>query len=869
MASICEGYLYKKGDGWSGIGLTTGFRERRRWFVLDIDRKELSYYKESPLASRSSISGPRMSTSSRMSTASFDSLGAPGLELPVGTIELSKARMIDTAHIAAAVFAIVLQHRVFELRAASEEEARLWVASLQPLVHSPSRRNTPRTSTVASMHVQANQIRNAAPWCIEAIWLDGCEDVPLDITAHLGKLPDDRSFTARVRLSDGTTYMVDSRNFDLADGHSHEIAAAGVSKLFAKLVPSSACGPASPDPPDVLPVIDEGSGRLSAVEVSLALRTLCLFVGAAFCAGGTLAIALVDLFGRAFLSSLLMAAACVALASCWKDVAAALRPRQAQQLQERSEIVAPMPGVAPCNYDLVLHAVKEVSTKPADIEPAGSDKVPSRSSGPARTMSVVEFLDLDQLQPNAVTNAVNFTGRWKLNVARSSDPTEMLTALGVPWIARKALAGASRTVEVEHEGLAWTETTITAVITKTTSFSLGGSPYQEISPVDKSVIRMSTQYEEDGQCVTTQAIYPGGSKTQEIRRYLIEDGATYYIMNKLKVGSGKVIESASYFEKVKSNLSLDDKSTVPSSKAELDSGLAKNSSLPENGTNLPESTSAQTTQSDSATITDVDDFLNLEDTFEVAAPSASRSQRDSCSAEPALSETNKALLANLTDREIDILLPLKAQIEQQEGWELVSNSNGLECCRRRVDCTNPGRERPILMWRLRQTMSGATPKEVFDLVMDGPCTPTWHRHVSSWREINREHGAALIATCFRGVFPVSAREALEFRAVSEGAVAATGEYWIAFSSQGTRELDVPVTSKHERTYTCMAGYRIRPGAEPGTAEFTFLAHTDPGGTLPDRVVEMAGAKGGSDYVIDLQKGLDARRKKVRANRASV
>jgi len=221
-----------------------------------------------------------------------------------------------------------------------------------------------------------------------------------------------------------------------------------------------------------------------------------------------------------------------------------------------------------------------------------------------------------------------------------------------------------------------------------------------------------------------------------------------------------------------------------------------------------------------------------------------------------------ALLNGLTQLEKDILLPLKGRIEQEDGWELVSDSKGLECSRRRVQCTNPGRERPILMWKLRQTMKGASPKEVFDLIMDGPRTPTWHRHVSSWRAVGdrAEHGAQLIATCFKGVFPVSAREALEFRAASDGAAETSGEYWIAFRSLGTLELDVPVAPKHERTYTCMAGYRIRAGAEPGTAEFTFLAHTDPGGSLSDRLVEMAGPKGGTDYVIDLQKGLDARRK---------
>ena len=36
-------------------------------------------------------------------------------------------------------------------------------------------------------------------------------------------------------------------------------------------------------------------------------------------------------------------------------------------------------------------------------------------------------------------------------MTRSSDPTEMLKALGVAWVARKAIAGASRQVIIEQD----------------------------------------------------------------------------------------------------------------------------------------------------------------------------------------------------------------------------------------------------------------------------------------------------------------------------------------------------------------------------------------------------------------------------------
>merc|ERR1712046_510592 len=138
---IREGYLFKKGEGWPGIGLNTGHRERLRWFVLDVERRELSYYKEGPRDSRTSASnGPQRSSlasgqASLVYTPQGDPSAAPALELRAGVIELSKARMIDTAQLSTGEFDIVLQHRIYKLRAANEEEAKRWVATLQPLVH--------------------------------------------------------------------------------------------------------------------------------------------------------------------------------------------------------------------------------------------------------------------------------------------------------------------------------------------------------------------------------------------------------------------------------------------------------------------------------------------------------------------------------------------------------------------------------------------------------------------------------------------------------------------------------------------------------------------------------------------------------------
>merc|ERR1719469_801206 len=105
----------------------------------------------------------------------------------------------------------------------------------------------------------------------------------------------------------------------------------------------------------------------------------------------------------------------------------------------------------------------------------------------------------------------------------------MLHALGVASAARKAMAGASRLVIIEQDGLEWTETTITSVITKTTTMMLDDSPCQEMSPVDKTMVQMTSHYDEDGACVATRSVYSDGAKSQEIRRYILEDGKVCYV----------------------------------------------------------------------------------------------------------------------------------------------------------------------------------------------------------------------------------------------------------------------------------------------------------------------------------------------------
>ena len=144
---------------------------------------------------------------------------------------------------------------------------------------------------------------------------------------------------------------------------------------------------------------------------------------------------------------------------------------------------------------------------------------------------------------------VNFSGKWTLDHAASSDPTEQLTALGVPWLARKAIAAASRTLEIEQVEWSWRELVSTSIITKETTFSIDGAEHQEVSPIDKSVVSMCTMVEEEGMCIVTRNEYLKQGHSAEIRRWLEDDGMTYHVENTLEMAGGKVITVNNYFRK--------------------------------------------------------------------------------------------------------------------------------------------------------------------------------------------------------------------------------------------------------------------------------------------------------------------------------
>ena len=142
---------------------------------------------------------------------------------------------------------------------------------------------------------------------------------------------------------------------------------------------------------------------------------------------------------------------------------------------------------------------------------------------------------------------VNFSGHWTLDHSASDNPSAQLTALGVPWLARKAIANASRSLVIEQRGWKWKEIVTTSIITKEMDFTIDGANREEVSPIDQSVVKMCTVVEESGMCVVTRNVYTKLGHRAEIRRRLMNGGKTYHVKNTLTLKTGKAICVNNYF----------------------------------------------------------------------------------------------------------------------------------------------------------------------------------------------------------------------------------------------------------------------------------------------------------------------------------
>ena len=214
-----RGWLHKRGRG---IGM---FAERQRWFVLDEQRREVRWY-VSPADEADEMARGAMQLDEVLS-----------LEGGVGAF-------------GEASFTLRLPTRTFELRADSTSGAQRWISALVP--HLPTTAELKTTvlggarsggSPLAGWRLPGLDDANGCassddgtgpslvpwsdPWQVSSVRLDSaCSDgpgadgdggsgrsvdaaQPLSLSASLGEV-DPADLVLRVRLADGTVYVVDS-----------------------------------------------------------------------------------------------------------------------------------------------------------------------------------------------------------------------------------------------------------------------------------------------------------------------------------------------------------------------------------------------------------------------------------------------------------------------------------------------------------------------------------------------------------------------------------------------------------------------------------------------------------------------------------
>jgi len=430
--------------------------------------------------------------------------GKPDLKSLKGSIKL--AEMTDVEEHGDATFDVACKNRVFHLRAETVEDAKRWATYLR----------AKSQGVPAASPVDDDREVTGSPWLVDGVWLDGNAPAPIRMVADLGHLEGMRNgqHCAHVRLADGSTFSVDGLT---VGGAGKEVAAAGEHKLLASIAegptlplaaaPAAAAAPTSPR-----------DASAAAAALAGACVLLCARVPAVATRADALAVAL------------LAYAAVAALAR-----AAAARRAAAPPPGGYGALAATAPSAT---YALVLKS----------LSPEKVAKKRRCSSHAAIEPSLLPTAVGAGLPAVAEEAGVDFSGSYALDVAASDNPTEMLAALGVSWAFRKAISKFSRTVHIEHDHDAWTETTVAPGVTRTTHLDLSGAPTVEISPVDKSAVTITASVQGDA-VVSTSAYPPGSGKAQHISRTLEGGGARYVVVNTLTVGD-REIKVRSVFNRV-------------------------------------------------------------------------------------------------------------------------------------------------------------------------------------------------------------------------------------------------------------------------------------------------------------------------------
>lgn len=145
--------------------------------------------------------------------------------------------------------------------------------------------------------------------------------------------------------------------------------------------------------------------------------------------------------------------------------------------------------------------------------------------------------------------AVDFSGVWVQDKARSSPLDQHLAALDVPWVARRVARASTYTAAIQHAGLWWRENATTAVVSTVTELRLDGRPQRQPHPMDGSPCTCTTSVL--GDRVVTRMTYLKQGHTQVVTRWLEDKGQTYVVQNDLCVAgdSAAVLHATLYFHR--------------------------------------------------------------------------------------------------------------------------------------------------------------------------------------------------------------------------------------------------------------------------------------------------------------------------------
>mmetsp|Transcript_26315 Transcript_26315/g.54815 ORF Transcript_26315/g.54815 Transcript_26315/m.54815 type:complete len:501 (+) Transcript_26315:80-1582(+) len=449
-----------------------------------------------------------------------------------GTIQFDD--MVDVSKGEGAHFNIVTWYRCYELRAETGAEAEEWVKAISDTRkhHSHDDALDRRSSTHRSLE--------SKPWLVDEVWLDESDPLPIYMHANVGsELKGEH--TIHVKLADGHVFTVEGVE---VDGESKEVAVAETRTLSASLVKrdvEQARGQKAP----------LGDSLHPAFAVVLTLLAVEYFPEIFAKAAGKIALTLAAFLLGHFVLPVFTAIGKEKKGSAIKGgVEIVLKAEELmtrpKALSTRRQSGQKMPRRRPI-YERRLSFQDAQRKGSRNILVEGIPSVDPAKPPVEGEKSVALVSDV----PENVSDRVNFSGHFVLDLGASDNPTEMLTAMGVPWIARKAISKTARTLIIDQDGDDWKETIVAPMITKNMAMKLDGTPSVEISPVDKSTVTSVTTFSEDGKKVVSKNSFGDASnKSQVISRELIDNGDVYVVENTLTMGD-KVIHTRSCFNRQK------------------------------------------------------------------------------------------------------------------------------------------------------------------------------------------------------------------------------------------------------------------------------------------------------------------------------